>query len=273
VARHAFPPAAAAAALGIAAWLAAGPPADALEVPFLEGRVNDLAGLLDAEVEQRIEEKLAAFERERGAQVAVLTLPSLEGESLEDFSIRVVETWKLGREGVDDGALLLVAQAERQLRIEVGYGLEGVLPDAVARRIVDNVITPRFRQGDFEGGLEAGVDAVLQVLSGEALPAVARRESPGPKAGIVILIAIVILLYFAISIWRGLRRLRRGVTAANWSSRRGGGSPWIFTGGAGSPWISTGRGGSRGSSRSGGGFGGFSGGGGRFGGGGASGRW
>jgi uncharacterized protein len=253
-------------------WLAAAAALAALEVPFLEGRVNDLAGILDAADEDRIERKLADFEREKGSQVAVLTLPSLEGDNLEDFSIRVVETWKLGRAGVDDGVLLLVAQKERQLRLEVGYGLEGVLPDALARRIVANVITPRFREGDFTGGIEAGVDTVLQAIRGEALPprVVAERRTGG--AGVLVLILLVILLFFLISLIRGWRRLRRG-GGTNWSSRRGGGrgTPWIFTTGSGSG--SSWGGGSRSSWGGGGGFGGFSGGGGGFGGGGASGKW
>jgi uncharacterized protein len=258
----------------VAAFLAAGPAAlAALEVPFLEGRVNDLAGMLDETVEARIEEKLAAFEREKGSQVAVLTLPSLEGESLEDFSIRVVDTWKLGREGIDDGVLLLVARDERQLRLEVGYGLEGVLPDATARRIVDNVIVARFREGDVAGGIEAGVDAVLQVARGEELPAVATHDAPEMSGRVVGLIVLVMLLFLVISVWRGIRQMRRGGRPNDWSSRRGGGSPWILTGPSwGGGGLGGFSGGGRGSSR-GGGFGGFSGGGGSFGGGGASGRW
>lgn len=258
-----------AAASAVVVWLVGPAQLGALEVPFLEGRVNDLAGMLDETVEARIEEKLATLERETGSQVAVLTLPSLEGENLEDFSIRVVDTWKLGREGIDDGVLLLVARDERQLRLEVGYGLEGALPDATARRIVDNVIVARFREGDVAGGIEAGVDAVLQVARGEELPAVATRDAPEISGGVVALIALVILLFFVISIWRGIRQMRRGPRPNDWSSRRRGGTPWIFTGPS---WGGFSGGGSHGSSW-GGGSGGFSGGGGSFGGGGASGSW
>ena len=129
--------------------------APALEVPYLAGRVNDLADLLSPGAEARIEEELAALERETGAQGAVLTVPSLEGDPLEDFSLRVVDTWKLGREGVDDGVLLVIARDERQVRIEVGYGLEATLTDVGSKRILSDVMTPRFRAGDFDGGVEA----------------------------------------------------------------------------------------------------------------------
>lgn len=147
-------------------------PAVALEVPYLSGRVVDEAGLVPPDAEQRIAEKLAAYEAETGTQVAVLTIPALQGESLEDYSLRVAETWQLGREGVDDGVLLLVARDDRQMRLEVGYGLEPRLTDLASRRILDEVVRPRFRNGDFGGGIEAGTDAVVAVLrDGEdALP-------------------------------------------------------------------------------------------------------
>ena len=117
----------------------------ALDVPPLRGRINDYAALLPGDRAQALESRLAAFEKETGHQVAVLTVPGLEGDSLEDFSIRVAEAWKIGKKGFDNGAILLVAQKDRKLRIEVGYGLEGVLPDAIANRIVQEVIVPRFR--------------------------------------------------------------------------------------------------------------------------------
>jgi uncharacterized protein len=238
----------------------------ALEVPFLEGRVNDLAGMLDAGAEERLERKLAELEREKGSQVAVLTVPSLDGDNLEDFSIRVVDTWQLGRAGVDDGVLLLVAREERQLRLEVGYGLEGALPDAVARRIVDNVITPRFRDGDFASGIESGIDVVLQAIRGETLPPAVTSDRDDGDGGLPGWILLLLFVWFVLSILRGFRRLLRGGAPQGWSSRRRGGVPWILPGGSwGGSW-----GGGRGG---GGGFGGFSGGGGGFGGGGASGRW
>lgn len=146
----------------------------ALDVPPLRGRINDYAALLPGDRAQALESRLAAFEKETGHQVAVLTVPGLEGDSLEDFSIRVAEAWKIGKKGFDNGAILLIAQKDRKLRIEVGYGLEGVLPDAIANRIVQEVIVPRFREGDFSGGIEAGLNAILHVIKGEPLPQTAR---------------------------------------------------------------------------------------------------
>ena len=146
-------------------------PAAAQEVPFLSGRVVDEAELLPPEVEARLDAKLAALEKEKGSQVAVLTVESLEGEPIEDYSMRVVETWKLGREKVDDGVLLLVAEQDRQMRIEVGYGLEGALTDLESRQILDQILRPAFRRGDYAGGIEAGVDAIAASVRGEPLPA------------------------------------------------------------------------------------------------------
>ena len=139
----------------------------ALDVPPLRGRVNDLAGMVPADRVQALDERLAAFERETGHQIAVLTIPSLQGDALEEFSIRVAEGWKIGQKGFDNGAILLVVRDDRKLRIEVGYGLEGVLPDAIANRIIREVIVPRFRDNDYPGGIEAGVNAILQVTKGE----------------------------------------------------------------------------------------------------------
>ncbi len=141
----------------------------ALEVPFLSGRVDDRAGMLGAGYETQLDGRLQQLEEETGAQVVVLTIPSLEGDPIEDFSIRVVETWKLGRAGVDDGVLILIVRDDRRMRIEVGYGLEGALTDAQAGRIIDALMTPRFRTGDFEGGVDAAVDAVSSAIRGEGL--------------------------------------------------------------------------------------------------------
>src|ERR1700693_2935182 len=138
-----------------------------LEIPRLRGRVNDYAGLIPADRAQVLESRLAAFEQETAHQIAVLTISSLEGAPLEDFSIRVAESWKIGQKGFDNGAILLIAQKERKLRIEVGYGLEAVLPDAIANRIIAEVIVPRFRANDYSGGIDAGVNAILQVTKGE----------------------------------------------------------------------------------------------------------
>ncbi len=141
--------------------------AAALEVPYLAGRVNDLAGLLSPQTEQQLESRLEQLEQATGAQVAVLTLASLEDEALEDFSMRVVETWKLGREGVDDGVLLLVSRDDRKLRIEVGYGLEPTLTDVRSRRIISNLMVPRFREGDFDGGVRDAIEAIDATVRGQ----------------------------------------------------------------------------------------------------------
>ena len=164
-------------ALGIAA--VAGLVAVAREVPYLAGRVNDTADMIPADVEQRIEEKLAALEQATGAQMAVLTIASLEGEVLEEYSFKVAETWGLGREEQDDGLLMLIARDDRKMRLEVGYGLEGDLTDAQAGRILNNILRPAFRAGDFGGGIEAGVDAVIGTLQGEDIIPPDTVASPG----------------------------------------------------------------------------------------------
>ncbi|MCG8456561.1 MAG: TPM domain-containing protein, partial [Holophagales bacterium] len=127
----------------------------------------------------RLGARLEELERETGAQVVVLTIPSLEGEPLEDFSIRVSESWKIGRQGVDDGVIVLVAKNDRKIRLEVGYGLEGAIPDVVAHRILDEHMTPSFRQGDFAGGIEAAVEAIAARIRGEELPPPPRRVADG----------------------------------------------------------------------------------------------
>ena len=148
-------------------------------VPPLAARVTDQTATLDAGQRAALETKLAAFEASKGSQVAVLIVPSTSPETIEQYSIRVVDQWKLGRKRVDDGVLLLVAKDDRRLRIEVGRGLEGAIPDAVAKRIIAEVITPRFKQGDFAGGIFAGVDRILGAIEGEPLPA--RRQQPQPS--------------------------------------------------------------------------------------------
>jgi len=139
-------------------------------IPPLKQRVTDLTSTLDATQIQTLESKLAAFEKAKGSQIAVLVLPTTQPEVIEQFAIRVVEVWKLGRKGVDDGVLLLIAKDDRKLRIEVGYGLEGALNDATAKRIVAEVISPLFKQGDFYGGIDAGVTSIIKVIDGEPLP-------------------------------------------------------------------------------------------------------
>jgi uncharacterized protein len=149
------------------AWPAA---AAAKDVPYLSGRVVDEAGLLSAAAKEKIEGELAALERETGDQVAVLVVASLGGEPLEEYSVKVAQTWKLGQKGKDNGLLLLISRDDRKMRIEVGYGLEGQLTDLQSREILDDVIRPRFKEGDFDGGVERGVDAIVKVLHGEPLP-------------------------------------------------------------------------------------------------------
>ncbi|MFP3939079.1 MAG: TPM domain-containing protein [Thermoanaerobaculia bacterium] len=159
--------------------------AAAKEVPYLSGRVVDEAGLLPSDRAQEIENWLRGLEEETGVQVAVLTVESLEGEVLEDYSLRVAETWGLGQAGEDNGVLLLVAQDDRKLRIEVGYGLEGRLTDAQAGRIVRNAIVPRFKAGDFDGGIQAGVDSIVGAVRGEegAIPEDRGRGVEGGPEG------------------------------------------------------------------------------------------
>ena len=216
--------------------------ARALDVPPLRGRVNDLAGLLDATQAQALEQKLAAYERGSGHQFALLTLPSLEGDSLEDFSIRVVEAWKLGKKGRDDGILVLVAQQDRKMRIEVGYGLEGDVPDAIASRVIHEVMQPAFRSGDFYGGLNQAFDYLMRAAGGESVTIPEHRtQRQGAPLSLFMLLVIGLVLF---RFFGPLGLLMMG-------SSLGGGHRY-----------------------SGGGFGGgFSGGGGGFGGGGASGGW
>jgi uncharacterized protein len=140
-------------------------------VPALSGRVVDQTGTLSAGDISSLTQTLKDLETRKGSQVAVLIVPTTEPESIEQYSIRVAEAWKIGRKKIDDGALLLVAKNDRKLRIEVGYGLEGALNDATAKRIIDEIITPRFRSGDFAGGISAGVDRIIRVIDGEKLPA------------------------------------------------------------------------------------------------------
>ncbi|MEW5890107.1 MAG: YgcG family protein, partial [Pseudomonadota bacterium] len=148
----------------------AGAAQDLVPVPPLTGRVTDLTGTLTRDQAADLENDLARFERERGSQIAILLVPSTQPEPIEAYGIRVAEAWRIGRKGIDDGVIVLVAKDDRRLRIEVGYGLEGVLPDAVAKRIVAEVITPRFKQGDFYGGLKAGIGAIEALIVGEPLP-------------------------------------------------------------------------------------------------------
>ncbi len=142
-----------------------------VEIPKLERRVTDLTSTLSVEQRQALESKLAAFEAKKGSQIAVLIVPTTQPEDITEFGIKVGDLWRIGRKGVDDGLILIVAKDDRKLRLEVGYGLEGVIPDAIAKRIIAETITPYFKKGDFVGGIDAGVDQIMGLIEGEKLPA------------------------------------------------------------------------------------------------------
>jgi uncharacterized protein len=158
--------------LAFAAW------AD-VAVPPLTGRVVDETGTLSAADIAGLTQTLKAFELRKGSQIAVLIVPTTEPETIEQYSIRVAEAWKIGRKKIDDGALLVIAKDDRKLRIEVGYGLEGALTDVTARRIINEIITPKFHSGDFAGGISAGVNRIIGVIDGEPLPAPEPQQSFG----------------------------------------------------------------------------------------------
>lgn len=220
-------------------------PGHALEVPPATGYVNDRADLLSSGVELKLEQFLRQFEKSDSTQLVVLTIPSLEGENLATYSLKVAETWGIGQRGKDNGALLLIAQKERRMRIEVGYGLEDRLTDLLTGRILDREIRPRFKQGDYDGGVMAGVVAMAKAVRG-AYQGNGRTTGSDERSPW----GFWALLLF-LGPWLMLTRSRRH------SSRRG-----IWFGGPFS-----GGGGGFGSG------GGFSGGGGGFGGGGSSGSW
>lgn len=148
-------------------------------VPPLRARVTDLTTTLTSNERAGLEQKLAALEERKGSQVAVLLVPTTQPETVEQYAVRVFEQWKLGRKGVDDGVLLVVAKSDRRLRIEVGYGLEGAIPDAIAKRIVDEEIVPLFKQGNFYGGVNAGTDRIIKLIDGESMPPPKRTATPG----------------------------------------------------------------------------------------------
>lgn len=274
------------------------PAQDIQSVPELKTRVTDLADILTPEEERMLSKQLAALEERKGSQVAILTVETTRPESIEQYSIRVVDQWKVGRDDVDDGVLLLIAKQDRELRIEVGYGLEGAIPDAYAKRIISRIIVPHFRDGDYYLGVEEGVEAIIGLIDGEELPEVNRRrasDSARNPVSFLVLVGFVVLI-FGLIIIKVLLSKKLGEWKSNmitisiifivvWvflslsaaffaaiisffflngkgtgGGRRGGGYYGGYT--------------SRGGGFGGGGFGGgFSGGGGGFGGGGASGGW
>jgi uncharacterized protein len=160
-----------AAALLFVPWLAR---AD-VSVPPLRTRVTDLTSTLSGDQARALEGKLAALETSKGSQIAVLLVPTTQPETIEQYATRVFDQWKLGRKGVDDGVLLIVAKNDHKARVEVGRGLEGAIPDAYAKRIIDEAIAPRFRQGDFYGGISAGIDRIVKLAEGEPMPPPAQR--------------------------------------------------------------------------------------------------
>jgi uncharacterized protein len=152
-------------------------------VPPLSGRVVDQTGTLSSDEIASLTQKLKDFEARKGSQIAVLIVPTTQPEEIEQYSIRVAEDWKIGRKKIDDGAILLVAKNDRKLRIEVGYGLEGALTDVTSKRIIDEIITPKFRSGDFAGGISDGVDRIIGVIDGEPLPAPPARSQSSSSSG------------------------------------------------------------------------------------------
>jgi uncharacterized protein len=266
------------------------PPLSALEVPQLKGRVNDYAGILAPATAYQLEEILRQFEAAESTQLVLLTVPSLEGDSLEDFSLRVAEAWKPGQAKLDNGALLLIAKNDRRLRIEVGYGLEGKLTDLVTGRIIRDIITPRFKEGNFDQGVLDGMSAMIAAAKGEfATVAPPSQPNSGKDSGnkFIFLLVLFSLLgrMLARAPWLaagagallapafGVLLLGVGMSGLIGLALLGFLFGWIaakFSGGGGG--LSSRYGGWTGGS--GGGFsGGFSGGGGSFGGGGSSGRW
>jgi uncharacterized protein len=295
-----------AAAIIFAASAFAATPTDPIPVPKLTARVIDQTGSLTAPERDSLEAKLRAFEQAKGSQIAVLLVPSIGPEAIEEFAGRVTDEWKLGRKGVDDGVLLVVAKQERKLRIHTGRGTQGTLTDALSKRIIAELVAPRFRNGDYAGGIDAGVDAIIKAIEGEALPLPEVKTSARKVDTMSSFSNYLFLGLFLIPIVAMVTRsmLGRGVGAVA-TSGIAGAAAWIiagsilfgmlaaliaflftlFSGGGGGGgitrgtrggWIPTGGGWSSGGGSfggGGGGGGGFSGGGGGFDGGGASGGW
>ncbi len=281
----------------VSAWAGDG----LVAVPSLSARVTDLTGTLDAGQRAALEDRLAAFEKEKGSQIALLMLPSTKPETIEQYGIRVAEAWKVGRKGKDDGVILLVAKDDHKLRIEVGYGLEGGLTDAASKLIIAEIMAPRFKAGDWVGGLSAGVEAIQKVIGVELAPAAVPKKTPGSSgggffssllssddiAGLLVFLVIGLPAFIAHLITGLLGRLPGSAVCG---ALAGGAIYLLFSylggailvglvvfclvfflvaNGAGRGMLSGWSGGSSG----GGGFSGWSGGGGGFGGGGASGDW
>ncbi len=272
--------------VAVAAWAQ-------VAVPPYSAPVVDLTRTLTREQQAALSRMLQEFEARKGSQIAVLLVPTTRPEEIEQYSIRVAEQWKAGRKNVDDGAIVVVAKDDRAVRIEVGYGLEGALPDAIANRIIREAILPRFREGDFYGGITAGVDRMIRVIDGEPLP---EPEAPRPQVGGGIGQSLPILLVAALFVGGLLRAMLGRVFGSMTAGGVVGVLAWLLVGALGIAIVAgllafvftlVGGGGRRGyyggfpgGFHRGGGFGGGGfgggfrgGGGGGFGGGGATGRW
>ena len=279
---------------------------DLVPVPPLKSRVTDLTGTLTATQVADLERSLAAFEARKGSQIAVLMVPTTKPEDIAQYSIRVADQWKVGRKKVDDGLIVVVAKNDHKLRIEVGYGLEGPIPDVVARRVIRETIAPHFVEGDFYGGLKAGTDRLIRLVDGEKLPPPPQRDAQQPGQGadlqslFVILLVVIVVVggiltkvlgrFFGSAATGGVAGFIALAIAGTTIAAVAAGILAFFltlllggVGGAlaggrrggwgGGPWIGGGTGGGWGGGSWGGGGGGWSGGGGGFGGGGASGSW
>jgi uncharacterized protein len=310
-----FLPRAAAACLVLAGCLAgglvAGPamaqPAPDAAIPALDSPVVDTTGTLDAATLQRLDAQARALQQRKGSQLQVLIVPTTQPESIEQYAVRVFEAWKLGRQGVDDGVLLLVAKDDHAVRIETGYGLEGAIPDIAANRVIQEYLVPRFRQGDFGGGIEDATAVLVKLVDGEPLPAPVSRNQPGARDGGDSVLPALVIAFFAANVLRAVFGWLPAPLRAPLVALAGGGIGWwiasslvaaglgalvgllvglssfkagryVRPGRGGGGWGSGGFGGGGfgGGGWGGGGFGGgggWSGGGGMSGGGGASGRW
>jgi uncharacterized protein len=260
--------------LAMAAWAQ-------VAVPELSRRVTDLTTTLSVDQVASLEDKLAAFESSKGSQIAVLLVPTTQPEDIAQFGIRVADKWKIGRAQIDDGVILIVAKDDRTLRLEVGYGLEGVIPDAIAKRVIAETITPHFKAGDFYGGIDAGIGQLIRLIEGETLPPPRQAGAEGDDAVFGALVIGGVVIGWLLSTL--MSRPAAGGIAALGSGTLGaallGFSPlllfiavFVFAAVAsgfrnGGGWSSGGGGGF------GGGGGSWGGGGGGFGGGGASGSW
>jgi uncharacterized protein len=243
-------------------------PALALVLPALSGRVVDDANILDPPTRAALDRKLAELEAKTTDQLVVVTLKSLQGTSVEDFGVQLGRAWRIGQQNKNNGVLLIVAPSERKVRIEVGYGLEGTLTDAISRLIIENSILPRFRANDFPGGISRGVDDIIQVLTGGAEEwrqrATKRPDATPNWTSIAMLVLLFGVVFLAFRMIATANTALTGPAGRAHRRGRSASSAFIFPSGG---W-SSGSG-----DFGGGGGGGFSGGGGSFGGGGASGSW